>query len=372
MSGSGTVVHLLKGLGPGGAERLLVAQLGAPSGFDHVVAYLVPEKRHLVPELEEAGVAAICLDGPRIARPGWIVRLRALLVERRPVVVHVHSPAVAAVVRVLARTLRRRTRPVVLSTEHNRWPRHHRLTRLANRLTIRAQPVTVAVSDDVKASIRGTSAERVRVIVHGIDQDAVRAMADRPGVRTELGIDEHEVLALCVANLRREKALDMLVESARLALGRSPALRFVLVGQGPLATELDGWIEAAGIGHRFTALGYRDDAPRLMSGADLFTLSSTHEGLPVAIMEALTLGLPVVATAAGGVPAAVGSAGIITPIGDAAALADAQVSLAADPARRRRLAEAATREAERFAITRAAAELEQLYRELSGGRHRYG
>jgi glycosyltransferase involved in cell wall biosynthesis len=355
------VLHLLKGLGPGGAERLVVTQATAAAAGSHRVAYLVPHKNHLVPLLDEAGVASVCLDGEGLARPGWIRRLRRLLITEPVDVVHVHSPAVASVARILIRTLPGTRRPVLVGTEHNRWPRHHRLTRLANQLTIRLETATIAVSADVAGTIRGTRAEKIRVVVHGIDSDAVRSAADRDAVRSELEIDDSDIVVMCVANLRREKALDILVEAAREALAVEPRLRYFLVGQGPLEADVDGWIDQAGVRTRFTPLGYRDDAPRLLSGADIFTLSSAHEGLPVAIMEALTLGLPIVATSVGGVADAAGAAGLISPIGDAAALAANHVRVATDPELHARLAGAAPIEAERFSIARAVKEIDGVY-----------
>ena len=369
------VRHLLKGLGPGGAERLVVAQVrtrvdGPDGDLTHDVVYLVPWKDHLVPELRAAGVAARCLDSGSAARLGWVTRLRSMLRSDPVDVLHVHSPALAAISRLLVRTLPRRVRPALVVTEHNRWPRHHRLTRLANRATIRLDDAVVAVSDDVRRTIRGRSADTVEVITHGIDLAAVRAGADRTGVRAELGVGADEIMIACVANLRPEKALDRLVEAAAHALGQVPHLRYVLVGQGPQEDELAGWIERAGIGERFVALGYRDDATRIVSGADVFTMSSRHEGVPVAIMEALALGVPVAATTAGGIPEAVGRAGLLSPVDDPGALAANHVKLALDADLRRRLAAAAPGEAERFSIVRAAAELAAVYAGVTAGTER--
>ncbi len=359
--------HLLKGLGPGGAERLVVAQATTSGPTTHDVVYLIPEKQHLVPLLEAAGITSRCLDATSAARPGWIRRLRRLLVDDPVDVLHVHSPALAAVARLLVRTLAAPVRPAVVSTEHNRWPRHHRLTRLANRLTISLQAGTIAVSDDVKASIAGIDADRVAVVVHGIDVAAVRATADRAGVRRELGLADDDVVIVCVANLRREKALDVLVAAAREALDAVPHLHYLLVGQGPLAAEVDRWIAEAGIGERFRALGYRADATRVISAADALTLSSAHEGLPVAVMEALALGVPIVATAAGGVPDAVGAAGLISPVGDVDALAANHVLVATDVARRHTLAGAAPAESARFELNRSIAEIEAVYAAAMAG-----
>lgn len=355
-----TVRHLVKGLGPGGAERLLVTQIIAEAGpFEHEVAYLVPAKDHLVAELTAASVEVRCLDGG--SGVGWVRRLRRLLRDHPTDLVHVHSPAVAAVTRVVVRTLRRSQRPAVVGTEHNRWPRHHRLTRLANRLTIRLESATIAVSDDVASTIRGARPGQVRTIVHGIDLDAVRATADRAGARAEIGAGDDDVLVVCVANLRREKALDELVAAARRAIADQSSLRFALVGQGPLADDVDRWISEAGVGERFVALGYRTDATRVLSGADVFTLSSHHEGLPVAVMEALALGVPVVATAAGGIPDAVADAGIVTPVAEPERLADAYATIAGDADKRAELAALAERRADAFSVRRAIEEIRAVY-----------
>ena len=76
-------------------------------------------------------------------------------------------------------------------------------------------------------------------------------------------------------------------------LDRGVAVRFAAAGQGPLEAEVRKEHAASGLGDRFRLLGYRDDATRLIAGADLFVLASHHEGLPVSVMEALVLGVPV-------------------------------------------------------------------------------
>jgi len=354
------VRHLVKGLGPGGAERLVATQATAAEPGTHDVAYVLDWKNHLVGELEAAGVAVQCLGGSRLPG-GWVWRLRSSL-RRDPVqILHVHSPALAVVSRLLVRTLSRRSRPAVVVTEHNRWPRHHPITRLANRLTIRLTDATIAVSDDVGSTIRGVDPDQVRTISHGIDLDRVRASADRAGVRAELGIDPDTVVVITVANYRREKALDVLISAAAEALTAAPTLHYVLVGQGPLADEVDRWVTDAGVASRFTVLGYREDATRLISAADIFTLSSRHEGLPVAMMEALAHGVPVVSTAAGGVPDGAGSAGLISAVDDAHALAANHVALALDPAARDALSAAARAMGDRYDRRRAMTEIDEVY-----------
>ena len=156
-----------------------------------------------------------------------------------------------------------------------------------------------------------------------------------------------------------------LLEAARLVVDRGVPARFVTAGQGQLADEVAALHRASGLGDRFRLLGYRDDTTRLIAAADLFVLSSHHEGLPVTVMEALTLGVPVVATAVGGLPEAVATEinGILVSPRDASALADA-IQRAVEPATHARLVEAAAGTGDRFSNAPAVARIEATYASL--------
>ncbi len=293
------VLWLIKGLGPGGAERLLVthARLRDRERFAYRVAYLVPWKDHLVPDLAEEGIAATCLGSGRGWDLRWITRLRGLMADVD--VVHSHSPLPASVARLLARTVPRSRRPRLVYTEHNEWGKHRRPTRWFNRLTMPLEGQVTAVSEGVKRSMR---ARRDAVVLrHWIDGELVAAQADRAAVRAELGFTDADVVVGTVANLRWEKGYDVLLDAAATVAGRRPEVTFVSVGQGPLEAELLERRDELGLGERFRFLGYRRDAVRVMSGFDVFCLPSRHEGLPVVLMEASALGLPIVAADVGGV-----------------------------------------------------------------------
>jgi glycosyltransferase involved in cell wall biosynthesis len=143
-------------------------------------------------------------------------------------------------------------------------------------------------------------------------------------------------------------------------------VRIVAVGQGQLEAESRALHAQLGLGDRVLLLGRRDDAVRVLAACDLFTLASDNEGLPVAVMEALALGLPVVATAVGGVPEAVtdGVEGVLVPPKQPEALADALAALAADPERRAAMGLAASARSETFDIRVAARRLEDIYRQV--------
>jgi glycosyltransferase involved in cell wall biosynthesis len=360
------VLHVVKGLGPGGAERLLVsmAAVADPEAVHHEVAYVLDWKQHLVPELDALGVRSHLLAGPRgMADLRWPLRLRRLAATFD--VVHLHSPAVAAVARPVLRASRRP--PVLVSTEHNVWGSHDRLTRLANASTGWLDQVRWAVSDEVVASMWRPARRATETLVHGIPVEALAARrADRARARGEQGWRDDDVVVAIVANLRANKDYPTLFEAAARAIAGEPVVRFVSIGQGQLEAELRRTLAQHDLGDRFVMLGYHPDPPAVLAGADVFTLSSRHEGLPISLLEAMALGLPPVVTDVGGVTEVVedGRTGLVVPAGDPGALAASYVRLARSADDRHRLGQAAAGRAAEFDIRRTARLVEARYRQI--------
>ncbi len=365
------VLMLTKGLGPGGAEKLIssVLQGGRDRGIDYDVAYVLPWKNHLVGEIEAAGARTVCLSRIGMRDPGWIVRLNRLIRSGRYHVVHVHAPLVASVARPLVRALGSR-RPALVGTEHNGWATFARPTRLVNSLTSPLQDGTFAVSEQVRQSMRPSLRRQVEVLVHGVPLDQARAVAQRGQVRAELGIDEEAVVIGTVGNYRAQKAYPDLLAAASIVTAAEPRTVFVAVGQGPLESEIHRIHAEHRLGERFRLLGYRADAVRVMSGCDVFTMASHHEGLPVALMEALALGLPVVATGVGGIPDAVrhGQEGLLVEPRAPEKLAAALLTVVRSSELRARLGAAAVARSGDFDIQRARQHVEDTYRRLSARR----
>jgi len=364
------ILHLIKGLGRGGAELLLLS--AAPyldrDRFHYEVAYVLARKDTLVTELEEAGIPVHCLEGG--SNPGWLPRLRGLVHQRGVDLVHSHSPLVAAGARVaLMGTSKKR-----VYTEHNVWECYRPATYWANVLTFPRSNQVFAVSDHVRASIRYPGPLRilpmppVETLYHGLDPEAVAGWQLRDGARAELGIPEAAPVFGAVANFRPEKGHRHLVAAAKHVIHEIPEARLVLVGQGPLEGEVRRQVRESGLERSVIFAGHRRDAPRIAGSFDVFTLSSIHEGLAIALIEAMALGVPAVVTRVGGLSEVVehGKQGFVVSPGKPRALADSIVTLLRDHQLRDRMGAAAVERARLFDIRNAVRRIEQVYAELLG------
>lgn len=362
------VLWLTKGLGRGGAERLLVA---AARRLDHhrlhvEAAYVLPHKDAFAAALREAGVAVRCLGGP--GGRGWVRRLARLLRDGRFDVVHTHSPVSATAARLLAP---RGTR--LVHTEHNMWPRYRLASRLANAATIGRNARVLAVSDSVAASIRPPrwlpGSTTVDTLIHGIDPDEVVSGPEaRAAARAELGLGDDEVVVGTVGNLTPKKDHRTLLEALARLDGDLGPVRGVIVGDGPLADRLADDVARLGLAERVQLLGSREDAPALLPAFDVFAMSSRHEGLSIALVEALATGLPCVASDVGGIPEVVvhGESGLLVPPGDPDALARALGAVLGDRDRWRQMVAAAPAHAACYTIEPAVRRLTEIYEEGRG------
>lgn len=364
------VLWLIKGLGAGGAERLVEqsARYRDRARVAPAVAYLLAEKSTLVSSLEDHGCRPVlCLEARSSWDPRWVLRLRRWLRSEEFDVVHIHSPLVAIGTRLAVRSLPLRRRPRIVVTEHNVWTSHFPLTRRADRLTAGSGEVHLAVSAAVRDSMPARLRARARVVRYGIDAAEIRRHApDRVAIRRSLEISDDEIVIGTVANLRATKGYADLLRAAVDVTRGLGTVKFVSVGRGPLAAELRAYHDQLGLGTRFEFLGFRADAVEIMSAFDIFCLPSHHEGLPIALMEALALGLPVVATRVGGVEELVtdGREAVLVPARQPDRLAAALLALARDPERRAKMAQHAAARGETLDAPSSVRAIEAVYREL--------
>ena len=363
------VLVLIKGLGKGGAEQLLVSALPYLNyeKFSYEVAYLLPHKDALLREIENAGVRVHCLGGIRMGR--WIGDLRMLVKERRVDLLHAHLPYTGMGARL---AFLRSRHPQVVYTEHGPWRFYRRSTYLGNLGTFGRNDHVFAVSEDVRRSIRYPAAARfiqmppVETLYQGIDFSRLEQDVPTVTAREELGISSRAPVVGTVANFRTQKRYDVLLKAAKLVLREIPASRFVLVGQGPLEGAMRGLASQLDLGDAVIFTGFRRDAVNLMHAFDVFVLSSDWEGLPIALLEAMYTGKPAVVTATGGVLEAIthNRNGLVVPTDDPRALAREIIRLLSDAALRERVGANARERARAFDIRKTVARSEEVYESL--------
>jgi len=263
-------------------------------------------------------------------------------------------------------------RPRLVYTEHNVWQSYKPPTYWANLLTFARTDHVFAVSDVVRSSIRYPRGLRWRrlppleTLYHGLDRSSMERWPPADGVRQEFGIPEQAPVIGTVANFRHTKGHGYLLQAAALVRRSVPDVRFLLVGQGPLEAEVRLEAERLGLGGTVIFAGFREDVPRLTAAIDVFALSSVHEGLSIALMEAMALGKPPVVTRVGGLPELVEDRrhGLLVPPADPTALAAGILTLVQDPSLRARMGQAARQRAADFDIRTAVLRMEEVYAEL--------
>ena len=316
----------------GGPEKtiLLGAAYSDPEKFAVTVCY-IRDARDSVFAIDKRA-AGMPIDYVEVVERhsfDWSIvpALRRIVRDRRIDIVHAHDYKTD----VLAWLLRRTEAIIPMSTAHG-WAGHTPRERLfyhpLDKFILRAFPKVIAVSDDIRAELIrwGVDASRTQTILNGIEH--MRFKRDRSRereIRRGLGFNDADVVVASVGRLEREKRYDLLIDAVALLRPRWPGIKLVLVGAGTLRGALDAQIERLGLRHCCQLLGERSDVIDLHHAFDLFVQSSSNEGAPNAVLEAMALETPVVATAVGGTPQLCrdGIDGILVAPGSAAALADA-------------------------------------------------
>lgn len=351
----------------GGAERLVLDLLRKLKhyGIDSIVFPLSPGGALKDLAAEVSVVVSLGYRGgdPRL--------LNALIknVERANIdVLHLHLPRAAVVGRLAARALC--FHPVVY-TEHSIWASYGRIIRALNRLTLGWTDHVIAVSEHVRHYLmaRGVPPTRVTTILNSIDASAVRSQSEHgPSLRGLLGLSPESPIIGCVANLRRLKSLDTLLETLPRLRARWPELRAIVIGRDDGdGRRLSLIAHRLGVSDIVYFLGARNDAVVLMREFTVFVLPSWVEGMPISLLEAMALRRPIVATAVGGIPEVINDKlnGRLVPPGTPDALSLAIDELLSAPEQAKAMGEAACEQVVKMCSLETAAERHaQLYRRL--------
>jgi glycosyltransferase involved in cell wall biosynthesis len=307
-----------------------------------------------------------------------LARLLALLRTQRVDLIHVHSPRATFLGCLAARLLGVPVAVTVHIPSYYMVEGHSRRAELkrraycaAERLLNRglvAQLIYVSARVYREARALRLVPRRARVIPNGVELDRFAGPDPRAAVRAELGTPSDAQVVIAVGRLDEQKGIDILLDA--LARVRDQAGELWLVGDGPRRTALEQQARYLGLAARVRFLGYRDDVPALLRASDLFALPSRYEAMSIAVVEALAAGLPCVVTDVGENRDLVeaGVTGSLVPPCHPEALAAVLAALLADPARARRMGQAARQRAAAFDVVQTVGRVQQIYRDLLGER----
>lgn len=359
------IVLALESSGPGGAEHMIVQLARELSRGGDAVTIASMRTGWMTERAAASGIPVWIAPQRRGLDPFWVPRFALRLLRERIDVVHTHEFAM----NIYAGAAARLASIPALATLHGRhWATEAPRRALAYRTLHRLGMQVAAVSKDLAGFLAerlALPAREIHVVYNGIeipvlpDLDARERL--RAAVRAELALAPAAELALAVGNLYPVKDHATLLRAAALR----PGLTVAIAGRGGEEDRLRALAGVLGISERVRLLGLREDVARLLTAADVFVQPSRSEGLPLAVLEAMAAGLPVVASRVGGIHEAVieGETGRLVLPGEPAALAAALADVLDTPGRRELLGRAGhERAAREFSVARMA----QRYRALYG------
>lgn len=333
-----TVIHVAAGRNDRGGERqvLLLAHRLQEWGQSQTV--MTRDAGALARWLHEASLPVTPAAWDLSVDPRVILKLLRTI-GGRPAIIHAHDPhalAVAAAVTAFVDV------PLVVTRRVDNPLRRLGLWRRADRIIAISQ----RVAEVLAAS--GIPRDRITVVHSGIDPARTRDVVPHP-VRAALGLPTDAPLAVSVGAMLAHKDHATLLRAAAVAANQRPDVHWVLAGDGPERPALEAQRTALGLDGRVHFVGHVPWAVGLIAAADVFVFSSREEGLGTSVLDAMALGVPVAATAGGGVPEMLGQgAGLLVPVADAPALASATLQLLQDAQLRAEVRTRATTQLARF------------------------
>jgi glycosyltransferase involved in cell wall biosynthesis len=267
--------------------------------------------------------------------------------------------------------------PVTVRTQHGMMEPFHglkaarqalagMLDRWTGRHLARA---VISVSAEMTPRLRARFGNTVAEIPNGIDLDHVHSELTKEEAKQQLGFVGGVPLIGIVGRIEPVKRVDLFLNMAQLVSSQLPGARFVVAGDGSLHQEMTKLAHEIGLRDKVLFTGHRDDICNLLKALDVLVICSEHEGMPMVLLEAMWLGVPVVVRAVGGMVEVIGedASGLTIHSASPEELAAACVRLLRDGALCDRLRQSAARTvAERYSVERTAKSVLSLYRRLAG------
>lgn len=361
------ILHIIKSLGRGGAEMLLPETLKShhQEQFEFHYIYFLPWKNQLVEAIEKAGGKVTCLPANNnIQLLFQYPKIIRYCKEHQIQLIHAHLPWAGFV----SRLVHLKTRIPLLYSEHNLQERYHFITKFFNKLSFNWQIIGIGVSNDVTHSIQKNICPTIpiKTILNGVNTTTFQRKnpKESASIREYFGIPNDAIVVGTVAVFRFQKRLDLWLENLADVTSQNPKIYGIIVGAGPLEPGLKEKHAALGLEGKVFFAGLQTNVQPYYEAMDVFMMSSSFEGLPVALLEAMSMSCAIVSTDAGGIKEVLrlNEDGFVVSVDDWNSLSKSILALAADDQKLQHYqSQARKRVVDSFSIEVMVEELEILY-----------
>jgi L-malate glycosyltransferase len=358
------ILHIIKSLGRGGAEMLLPETLKQhnKTEFNFHYIYFLPWKDQMVEAIESNGGKVTCIEASNNIQILFKVSQLVNYIQRHNIqLIHCHLPWAGIVGRIAAKV----AGIPVIYTEHNNFDRYHGLTRLASRLTLYLNQLNIPVSSDAEHALkRFVQPDKLKLILNGVDTINFSRNKSELNLKTQLGIPEDHIIISTAAVFREQKRLDIFVEVAKDISANYDNVTFLLLGDGPEKNRIEELAQPLIADRRAIFLGLQKDVKPYFNISDIYLMTSDFEGLPIALLEAMSMSCAPVSTDVGGISELIehNVSGLLSDAGDLEGLKSYITLLLEDRIKLNRIAiEARKRIENHFSIIKMVKELEGVY-----------
>lgn len=363
------VLHVIKSLGRGGAEMLLQETLPYHdrSKYEFHYIYFLPWKDQMVGGIKRNGGIVHCISATNNLKIWMQADKIAEYAKANGIqLIHCHLPWAGFV----SRRVYKKTGIPVIYSEHNKQERYRLPTKLLNKWTYNWQTAAIAVSGDVATSIHQHIGPKIPVhtILNGVAVDNFkRDTAAGLKIREQYGIASDTIVVGTIAVFRFQKRLKEWIDVFKATEEKHPGIRGIIVGDGMLKDEIHAHLEATGMKDKIILPGLQTEVKPWLSAMDIFMMSSVFEGLPIALLEAMSMECAVVSTDAGGVKEVIRDQqdGLLVKVEEWPKLQEALSRLITDPAQIKNYgSRARQRIQDSFSMQNMVQQIEALYDEV--------
>ena len=370
-----SVCHVISGHVWAGAQVQVATLLKAISHRSGLKLHcVVLDEGRLAQELRECGVQVEVIPQYRTSLPRLLLQSAKFLANKPVQIIHAHGYKESVLAAILAKWC---GIPVQMRTFHGaRTPfsglkPKHRAALFLDRLTTKyCVDHHIVVSRGLAASMsQELDPAKVSVIQNGIDVRNISSTLSVMEAKQRLQIPRDALVVGAAARLEEVKRLDLFLKAAAYIARQLPSTRFVVAGTGNQEPYLKDQVRKSGLENSVRFLGHRDDVYDVLRAMDLLLITSDQEGIPMALLEAMALGVPIVSRAVGGIPEVIedGYSGILVPTGDPYSLGQACLLALRNEGLRSRLGYAAAQVvSSRFSAQANAEQVFRVYCDLAG------